>query len=142
MPIEGRDLEGHHVFTRNLAATASLLALGAQFRAQMPITVTKAAGKPDDILFWFESTPITVAEVTKPAEAWLGALICPWQAFDLSLEHPAAYLKAAAENRSILVSAVKRAQEHPFRVIQRGNRVALIGPGLSERNARRLLSQG
>ena len=142
MPVEARDLEGKHLFTRNIAAAAALISIGAKLRSQMPVTVTKSAGKPDDTVFWFENAAIDVAGVVRPVEAWLTLFLCPWSDFDLPLDHPAAFLKAAAENRSVLVSAVKTAQAQPFRVIQRGNRVAVLGPGLSEHDARRLLSQG
>jgi hypothetical protein len=136
------ELNGDHVFTRNIAAAANLIAIGARIRQPMPVTATRAVGKPDDVLFWFENGPVECGGDTKPAASWLTLFLCPWSDFKLSLDHPAAFLKAAAENRQILIAGAKRAQEQPFRVIQRGNRVAVIGPAVSETNARRLLSQG
>lgn len=135
-------LNGDHVFTRNIQAAANLIAIGAKLRQPMPVTVAQSAGRPDDVLFWFENGTIECGGETKTAAAWLTLFLCPWSDFDLSLEHPAAFLKAAAENRQILVAGAKKAGEQPFRVIQRGNRVAVIGPGVTEANARRLLNQG
>ena len=75
---------------------------------------------------------------TDTAAEWLRLFLCPWSEFDLPLDHPVAFLKAAAENRQILVAGVKQAKAQPFRVIQRGNRVAVLGPTVTEANARRL----
>jgi hypothetical protein len=140
--MEASELTGHHVFTRNIQAAANLIAIGAKIRQPMPVTAARSADKPEDVLFWFENTEITCGGETKPAAAWLTLFLCPWSDFKLSLEHPATFLKAAAENRQILVAGAKRAQEQPFRVIQRGNRVAVIGTAVSEANARRLFEQG
>ena len=141
MPLEGKDLAGHHVYTRNIAAAASLLAIGAKLRPQMPVTVsTRGAG--EDVIFWFEPGEVEVAGIKRSVEAWLGLLLCPWSGFDLSLDHPVAFLKAGAENRQILVAGVKQAEKQPFKVIQRGNRIAVLGPAMSEANARRLLNEG
>lgn len=135
-------LNGDRLFTRNIAAASNLIAIGAKLREPMPVTVTKAPGRPDDVVFWFENREVTVAGETLPAAAWLTLFLCPWSDFKLSLDHPAAFLKAAAENRQILVAGVKRAQQEPFHVIQRGNRIAIIGHGVTEANARRLLKEG
>lgn len=137
-----KQISGVHVYTRNIAAAASLIAIGARLRPQMPVTATKGAGRGDDLLFWFENGEIECAGTKRPVAGWLTLFLCPWSDFDLPLEHPAAFLKASAENRQILVSAAKTAQAHPFKIVQRHNRIAVLGPALSEDDARRLLSQG
>ena len=138
--LDAKDLAGHHVFTRNIQAAAALIAIGARLRPQLPVTATRAKDRPEDVIFWFENGEIECGGVKRTAAAWLGLFTCPWSDFDLGLEHPAAFLKAAGENRTILVQAVKSAQSRPFRVVQRGNRIAVLGPDMSEGNFRRILS--
>ena len=143
--MEAKDLNGDHVYTRDIAAAANLIAIGAKLRSQMPVTATQRIGRDahaGDVLFWFENSEVELAGDKKSAAEWLALFLCPWSDFKLSLDHPAAFLKAAAENRKILVAGAKSAQEHPFRVMQRGNRIVVLGAGVSETNARRLLSQG
>ncbi len=130
------------MFTRNIQAAANLIAIGAKLREAMPVTAVRAVGKPDDVLFWFEPGNVTCANHTASATEWLRLFLCPWSEFGLSLDHPVAHLKAAAENRQILVAAVKSQKENPFRVIQNGNRVAVMAPAMTQANAKRLLRDG
>lgn len=132
--------DSQHVFTRSIAHASSMVALGIPLRPEMPVTVTKEAGK-EDILFWFEPGSVTVEGLALPAREWLRLLMCPWSDFKVSLEHPVAYLRAASENRQVLLAGVKTAQGRPFQVFKNGNRTVVIGAGVSEQSARRLLSQ-
>ena len=133
---------GDHVYTRNIQAAADLLAIGCPLRDPMGLTVTETADRRRDVIFWLENREIECGGLKFTTSKWLQLLSVPWNQFDVSLEHPIAMMKAAGENRQVLVRAVKMASERPFRVIQRGNRVVVIGPDVSETNARRLMSQG
>jgi hypothetical protein len=141
--MEAKDFNpGDHVYTRNIQAAADLLAIGCPMRDPMGLTVTETADHRRDVIFWLENRKIVCGGIELATADWLKALLVPWAEFKLSLEHPIAMMKAAGENRQVLVRAVKAASDHPFRVIQRGNRVVVIGPAVSEENARRLMSQG
>jgi hypothetical protein len=144
--MEGKELAGHGLYTRDIAAAAAMIAIGCKLRDEMAVTATKTGeGPAGDVIFWFQEQevqcPLPAGEI-KAASWWLAQLLCPWSDFKLSLEHPVAYMKAAAENRKNLLGAVKSALENPFRVIQRGRRIAVLGPAVTEANARRLLNQG
>jgi hypothetical protein len=142
------ELNSRHVFTRSIAAASSLLAIGAKLRPMMPVTVVEDRGSKDT-LFWFEPEAIEVAGVRLATGQWLGLLLCPWPEFmackelgAAPLDHPVAFLKASAENRSVLVAGVKTASGKPFRVIRRGSRTIVIGADVSEENQRRILQRG
>lgn len=142
------DLNSRHVFTRSIAAAASLVSLGAKLRQPMPVTVVDD-GSRRGTLFWFEPDAVEFSGVTLKCSEWLGLLLCPWPEFLAAkalqpkpLDHPIAYLKASAENRAVLVTGVKTAGGKPFRVIRRGTRTIVIGADVSEDNRRRILERG
>lgn len=139
--MQSKDFEGRHVFTRSIAAASALVALGIPLREQLPVTVTRE-GPKEDTVFWFRHGPVQIAGLTLGAGEWLRLLLCPWPEFKVSLDHPVAYLKASAENRQVLLKGVQSAQGRPFRVVRRPNRTVVIGAGVSEENARRLINQG
>ncbi len=105
----------------------------------MPVTATRKHGQPDQVIFWFEPGDVEIAQTRMTVDQWLKAFLCPWDEFKLSLDHPAAYLKAAGENRQNLLSYVKDAQAHAFRLVQRGNRTVVASAGMTEANLRRLV---
>ena len=136
-----QDFKRQHVYTKDIAAAASLIEIGCQRREQLPITsvISEKGGK--EVIFWFEHGEVIVGGIKKTTLDWLRLLTCPWADFtkELSLDHQVAHLKAHAENRKVLARAAKDAERFPFRIIQQGNRVAVVGANVSEANRRRLL---
>lgn len=134
------EIRSHGVYTRSIAHAAALIAIGAKLREKLPITCVKGDGR-DGYLFWFEEHEVKVGEHWKLTSRWLHLLACPWAEFDLSLDHPIAFLKAADENRQSLLAGVKSAGDHPFRVVRQGNRVVVVGSQVSPDKLQRLLNQ-
>src|SRR5580700_10635216 len=124
-------INGTHVFVRDVAAASALIAIGAKLRQQMPVTAASVGGHAQ-ITFWFDQGNVECGGVTKSVSEWLRLLLCPWVDFRLPLEHPVAFLKAAAENRKSLLPAIKSAEEKPFRIAQRGNRIIVVGADVSD----------
>lgn len=143
--MQSRDLESRDLYTPNIAAAASLVAIGGKLREPVPVTVT-VEGDREQVLFWFQQGDIECGGMRNPAGFWLEALTCSWADFGaklgLNLEHPIAFLKASAENRSVLVAGVKRARGKPFRVVRKDNRIIVVGADTSEESMRRLLAHG
>lgn len=146
--MEPEQLNSRYVFTRNIAAASSLVSLGVKLRPALPVTVTEDGGNRDT-LFWFEGGNVEVAGVSLGAASWLWLLLCSWAEFtackDLGahpLDHPVAYLKAAAENRAVLLTGVKTAAGKPFRVVRQAGRTIVIGADVSESGRREILQRG
>lgn len=138
--MDGKDLEAKHVFTRQIHAAAALIAIGAKLRQPMPVTATLGT-KGEEIVFWFEPAEIECGGEKKSVGEWLELLTCPYEKFPLGPDHPISYLKAVDVNRQVLLTGVKTARQKPFRVVQRGRRIVVLGADVSDERARQLINQ-
>lgn len=140
--MDAPELRIAHIYTPKIAAASGLIALGYKLREKMPVTVTQRQGRPNEVLFWFEDVSIDQTGVILTTRQVLELLVNGWDRFRLPHTHPIAYLKAADENRQVLLSGVKQAETTPFKVMQNGNRVMVIPPGMSQQQATRLYTEG
>lgn len=136
------DFKGTHCYTKSIAAASALIAIGAKIRPINGVTFHKNGSASGELIFWFEAGQIEIAGVAHPVGTWLAKFLSPWVDFGLSLDHPWAFLKAAAENRQTLLPAVKMAQDHPFRVLQKNGRAIVVGSKVSDEQIRKLVNQG
>lgn len=128
-----------HFYTYDLKLATILVTLGVPLRASDPITCV--VGRGDGAFsadkktynFWFDTTKEVHNDlVTQVVRAHNAAKSGGVEAVQLDKEHPFFYLRAALDNREVLLGWV-REKVVPMRIIEHGDRTLIISDKASAR---------